>query len=160
MPDTPAHSAATSRVLVNILAMRRSLPSTFSCRICDLIASLDIAPLQIIPALLYHTPPYTKQLQPFCPGICSHTKSSLPPPTLLALFNEHRAAHQNSHSAFTDGSKTDAGVGFSVVHYNSTISRSLPPQCSIYTAELRAILTAISSLVRSPYHHYTIYILQ
>ena len=55
------------------------------------------------------------------------------------------------------GSKTDAGVGFSVVQHNSTISRSLPPQCSIYTAELRAILTAVSSLIRSPYHHYTIY---
>ena len=157
MPDTPAHSAATSRTLDNILAMRRSLPSTFSCRVRDLIASLDIAPLQIIPALSYHTPPYTKQLQPFCPGICNLTKSSLPPPALLALFNEHRAAHQDSHSVFTDGSKTDAGVGFSVVQHNSTISRSLPPQCSIYTAELRAILTAVSSLIRSPYHHYTIY---
>ena len=37
------------------------------------------------------------------------------------------------------------------------MTRILPPQCSIYTAELRAILTAVSSFIRLRFQSFTIY---
>ena len=51
-------------------------------------------------------------------SVCAHVfegKKDLPAYASCALFLEHCSSHSDSVSVFTDGSKFDTGVGFSVV---------------------------------------------
>ena len=49
--------------------------------------------------------------------------------------------------SFTDGSKSDKGVGFAAVFLNQIIKRRLPYDASIFTAELMAILTSLKQIL-------------
>ncbi len=49
-----------------------------------------------------------------CPPVID-SRRDLPPYVPRALFLEHSSSHSDSIPQFTDGSKSDTGVGFSVV---------------------------------------------
>jgi ribonuclease HI len=53
-------------------------------------------------------------------------------------------SHSHQRSIFTDGSKDAGSVGCAAVKGDALIVRKLPPQSSIFTAELFAILDAIT----------------
>ena len=52
------------------------------------------------------------------------------------LFTEHFECHRDSVCIYTDGSKSNAGIGFEVVFPNFNFSGALPASASIFTAEL------------------------
>ena len=58
-------------------------------------------------------------------------------------FLELRAKHPNFNVFYTDGSKTVESVGCAFVLDSQSSSYSLHPACSMYTAELYAILKAL-----------------
>ena len=47
------------------------------------------------------------------------------------------------NSSYTDGSKSDLGVGYGVVFPSSCRGASLPGAASVFTAELSAIILAL-----------------
>lgn len=65
---------------------------------------------------------------------------------LRISFLEHLVDHEGSTLVFTDGSKSDAGVGYGVVFPNFNKSGRLPDQFSIFTTECYAILTALKAI--------------
>ena len=64
------------------------------------------------------------------------------------LFRSQSLSHMESHQAsipvFTDGSKSAEGVGAAAVFPAQTLSHTLPMEASIFTAELWALLIALS----------------
>ena len=65
--------------------------------------------------------------------------------------------HEDSIFIFTDGSKSNAGVGFGVVFPDSFFSHALPDSASIFTAELFGILTALKKIVSYDGNNFTIF---
>ena len=54
--------------------------------------------------------------------------------------------HRGSQCIFTDGSKTEEGVGCECISNSETIALRLPNEASIFIAELVAIREALKSL--------------
>ena len=79
----------------------------------------------------------------FCKELTLIKKSSVPDYYLRNLFIEHFALHEGSVPIYTDGSKSEDGVGFAVIFPELCVKRRLPDVCSIFTAELSAILLAL-----------------
>ena len=65
--------------------------------------------------------------------------------------------HNNLHPVYTDGSKSELGVGFAVVSKNFKILSSLPNCASVYTAELFAIKNALIYIVKHNIKNIVIY---
>ena len=62
---------------------------------------------------------------------------------IKSRFREHTSKYQFFKALYTDGSKSPDGVGYAAVSGREFAEGSLPPQSSIYTAELYAILAAV-----------------
>ena len=73
------------------------------------------------------------------------------------IFNEHVAVHRGSCFIFTDGSKSNADVGFGVYGSDFCYKVSLPAESSIFTAELYTILKAIEKVATMEDGYYTIF---
>ena len=73
------------------------------------------------------------------------------------IFQEHSQCHSHTINIFTDGSKSDAGVGFGVVSLATERSGTLPFSASIFTAELHGVIETIKEIVLSEESHFTIF---
>ena len=85
-------------------------------------------------------PPWTNPVQLDLVGIRKGGRSDL---EIQSRFREHTSKYQDSKAIYTDGSKSPDGVGFAAVSGRESEEGSLPPQSSIFTAELYAILAAV-----------------
>ncbi|KAK3885204.1 hypothetical protein Pcinc_010548 [Petrolisthes cinctipes] len=90
--------------------------------------------------------------------VASINKSiNLPPPVARSLLLEHAFTHRESLPVYTDGSKSDAGVGFGVVFPDFCHGGRLPSVMSIFTAELSAILYAYQNIFTLPQPTFTLF---
>ena len=67
-------------------------------------------------------------------------------------FDSHLGKHSNSNHIYTDGSKSQETVGYGVVYghdFKDTVKAALPREASIFTAELSAILKALTIIRNS-----------
>ena len=76
---------------------------------------------------------------------------------LRVSFLEHMEEHPNSIMVFTDGSKSDAGVGYGVIFPDFNRSGRLLDQSSIFTAEAYAILVAVKEISSQQRGNYVIF---
>ena len=88
-------------------------------------------------------PPWKITSLEYCKDLISVKKNSITDVHYRSLFYEHFTEHSDCFSIFTDGSKTDEGVGFAITFENNSESRRIPKEASIFTAELLAILLAL-----------------
>ena len=91
-----------------------------------------------------------------CPPVIDN-KKDLPPLVCQALFLEHYSTHSDSTPVFTDGSKSDAGVGYGVIFPSFSRGGSLPSVASVFTAELSAIVLALQIIFTLPVSSFTIF---
>ena len=77
-------------------------------------------------------------------------KKDLPAYAFRSLFLEYCSSHSESVCVFTDGSKSDTGVGFGVVFPSFCRGGSLPAVASIFTAELSAIVLGLRTIFTLP----------
>ena len=89
----------------------------------------------------YNVTPYALELQNLYPGILKKLRTKQPPQLLKAVNLEH-------YDVYTNGSKADDGEGYAMALLNRKIAKRASPFSSIYTAELKAILTAIAYFLR------------
>ena len=78
----------------------------------------------------------------------------------LQNFLSHMQKHSQSKYIFTDGSKSHEGVGFGLVygqHLENRIKGTLPTEASIFTAELQAIIRALTVIENLPHLRWTIF---
>ncbi|GBN81748.1 hypothetical protein AVEN_191940-1 [Araneus ventricosus] len=73
------------------------------------------------------------------------------------LFYYHRQQHKDFNSAFTDGSKTANHVGSAVVFNTFTVTEKLHEYCTVFTAEVYAILLALNVIGTSQDKKWIIY---
>lgn len=93
----------------------------------------------LLPLLSFDTPPWRLQLPRFRLDCTLFPKESTPNFVYDAFLRSILNDFQPSKTFYTDGSKTNTGVGSAFAHENRTFSWSLPKTASIYSAELYAI---------------------
>ena len=93
------------------------------------------------------------------PIICKKTivKRSSSEKVVKACFLDHDQIHLNSIKIYTDGSKTPNGVGFAIIHENSSYAGRLSNNASIFTAELTALKFSLEVISTIQGHHFTVY---
>ena len=101
-------------------------------------------------------PPWTLLRAEVCTGLLSIRKSDNPH-IIKSKAIEHIRSKQDSYNIYTDGSKSDKGVGYAVVTRDTTIKKSLPTISSVYTAEIAALLQAVETIETMNHAKYTIY---
>ena len=111
--------------------------------------------VKIWPSKYSVVPPWKLSLLEHCKSFCS-TRNEMSDEMMRLSFLEHILDHKESILVFTDGSKSDAGVGFGVIFPNFSRSGRLPDPSSIFTAECFAILTALKEIASCPRQDYVI----
>ena len=76
---------------------------------------------------------------------------------LKASFLEHDVNHEGQEKIYTDGSKSQNGVGCAVVYGNEIYEAKLPQFASVYTAEMTAIVQALEIVHNSRKKDFVIY---
>ena len=76
-----------------------------------------------------------------------------------SLYHEICNRYPTYHSVFTDGSKTDDKVTSAAVftHTHKLLTRRLPANASVYSAELYAILLALQHIPKTRYHSHIVF---
>ena len=120
-------------------------------RVSTCIATTDPEPegyrqpiLRVMRIITSNLPTWRIPITVFCQKWLHSSKSSEAPQVLRALFREHMESHhQNTCQLYTDGSKSEEGVGCAVTSIaEPTREYRLTSEASIYTAELTALVEA------------------
>ena len=107
---------------------------------------LGIANKKVLPYKFSAIPPWKLPSLDYCDILFSN-KRELSDIIIRNEFLMHMEEHKGFSFVFTDGSKSDAGVGFGVISETFNRYGCLPPYASIFTAELFAILTAVKQIL-------------
>ena len=113
-----------------------------------------------IQGLKAETPPWQLKEINICKDGIANTKKNTPSHHVKQNFLSHLVKHSQTMHIFTDGSKSQEHVGFGVVHGRNYTNRSLgtlPGEASIFTAELYAIIKALSIIENSTYLDWTVF---
>ncbi|GBN13046.1 putative RNA-directed DNA polymerase from transposon X-element [Araneus ventricosus] len=113
--------------------------------------------IQVVPTIKYHLTPWNSHGLNFLNPFKTFDIANTAPEIYQQLFADHREVYQNFTPIFTDGSKCSSCTSFACVFINSTLSFQLHPSCSIFTAEITAILHALSQISSGPPDNYIIY---
>ena len=125
----------------------------------NLRSELDFVP-DPIQNLVPDTPPWMLKKINICYKGVSDVKGNVSASQLKQNFLSHMNKHIHTKHIYTDGSKSQDGVGFGVVHgqhLNNRIRGTLPMESSVFTAELQAILKALTIIETSIYLSWTIF---
>ncbi|GBN63197.1 hypothetical protein AVEN_274951-1 [Araneus ventricosus] len=76
-------------------------------------------------------------------GFNNQPKSITPDSVYSELFCYHKQQYSDYESVFTDGSKTGDHVGSAAIFNNWMVSEKLHKFCSVFTAEVYAIIVAL-----------------
>ena len=158
-PDTPTYRAITNQAddLTNRYRDSPSLIPPFGPRVAKIIRELRIEMPPIHTTALPQSEPWLAPETVICAGITHQPRNDAPEGALRALFLDHQTEHSESTSVYTDGSKTDRGVGWAAVFPTRTINGTLPRHASVFTAELTAINSALQLILERPETNFTIY---
>ena len=132
------------------------LPKPLEVRLKDDTRDVGLAANQIAEVDYPKCPPWRNPPVKAC--ITVGGKKALANEDMKTEFLKHAAEHRGIH-VFTDGSKSAEGVGCAVIMEEVVIRRKLPSTCSIFTAELQAVVLAIQHIFNSDDHNetYTIF---
>ena len=135
---------------------RPSFPKPFGFRTASAMTDLSVPSLPVCPYRLPRVGYWQFPDVSVCPPIID-TKKDLPSDACKASFLEHSSTHSGSIHVFTDGSKSDVGVGYSVIFPSFCRGGSLPSVASVFTAELSAIVLALKIIFTLPVSSFTIF---
>ncbi|KAK3894956.1 hypothetical protein Pcinc_001312 [Petrolisthes cinctipes] len=114
LPDTLPCLAVSSDIMSQYYLLHSRAPRPFGFRVRKAMEEMGIDDYQICPVRVPRVAPWL--LPEVFPCTCfTDKKEFLPPPVARSLFLEHAFTHRESLPVYTDGSKSDAGVGFGVV---------------------------------------------
>lgn len=157
--QSPDHSINDETLDHNLPDQEIHTTATFVDRVRSIFNNLPDPPTPNIIQSCHMNDPIWLLPNLACDGFCPPKKNALPPSIMRALFSDHvKEMHHNQQLIFTDGSKTENGVGFAV-HYRENFSRKLSTETGIFTAELAAILKAVTIISKTEGNHkeYTIF---
>ena len=120
-------------------------PKPFGFRVLKILEECFIPKVKVWPVKYSVVPPWKLPSVEHC-RYFTGSKEEASAEMLHISFLEHLVEHEGSTLVFTDGSKSDAGVGYGVIFPNSNKSGRLLDQSSIFTAECFAILIALKEI--------------
>ena len=121
-------------------------PRPFSVRIKEVLEELGVSRGQVLPVKYPAFPPWKLPSVEYCTDLVGIKKANSEP-VIRQNFILHAQQHSNSVFIFTDGSKSNAGVGFGVVFPDFNLCGALPSSASIFTCELFSILVALKRIL-------------
>lgn len=149
MQGTPTQRIIMETQYDHYFSNNSRLHSTFGYRIRKQLQLLLAPDPMIMPSISYNIAPYSLLLEHPCSGVTDIRRADLPNEIIRKVYKDHlRTEHSRDLKIYTDGSKSDNGVGFAVVTPNNTLSRRIPDAASVFTAEIQAIRTALATGIR------------
>ena len=127
-----------------------NFPHPIAFRIRLILTDLNIYKGPVLAFKYSVIPPWELPAVTFCwyfPG----SKRNLLDSEIGFIFLDHKKEHKNSLSVFTDGSKSNAGVGFGVFLGEFSRKGALPGIASNFAAELIRILLAVKTIATLGY---------
>ena len=156
LPESPSCRAMVRDSCLPVHNTRPSFPKPFGFRVKSVMEALSIPSVPVcpfrIPRVGYWQIPDVTVCDPVI-----ECKRVVPPVVSRSLFLDHFSSHSDSVPVFTDGSKSDTGVGFGVVFPSFCRGGSLPTVSSVFTAELSAIVLALRIMFTLPARSFTIF---
>lgn len=154
-PTHPMHNTVTLELDDEI---DYNSPKSFVSRASQMMQNYNLNFNNILIEDTIKVPPWERSNINICKDLYHINKRDVIPAELCDIFNQHIHKHANSANVFTDGSKTDNGVGQAFVVNDTIHAKKLPAFASSYTAELCAIYDAILYAKRSiDQQHITIF---
>ena len=145
-PDHPTYPYVCSKKLVRLLRGRRQSSAVpFCVRMRKLLEESSIRPRDIRRFECLRIPPWELAEPLLDTTLTRHKKNDTPPEVFRSASLELIAGYATNEwvRVYTDGSKTSSGVGCAFVLGDTTRTFTLPSSCSVFTAELVAILKAL-----------------
>jgi ribonuclease HI/exonuclease III len=126
----------------NRLLKRHTIYPRISRRIIQTLELFNIPHLNTMPAA--PLTPYWLDTQPTTHHLFTTNKTSVTTAETHALFHEFKAEHPTHTFIYTDGSRDNEHTGGAFTLFNNNKTFRLPDINSVYTAELTAILVALT----------------
>ena len=123
------------------------LPKPLEVRMADSAREIKLLPSFVEERCPSKFPPWCRPAVSICEK--KFSKKSLNDFQLRNEFYAHCNQHADSVAIFTDGSKSEEGVGSAVIVGDHILKRRLPSECSIFTAELFAVFFALKYIFNS-----------
>ena len=148
LPQNPTYEVTFNPQYVDLFENKPKAIPPFGIRIQRLSAQLDADINCIAETKLSDVPPWEFQKPKMNYDMHSGKKRDTDPFDYQVSFHDIQAKYHDHDFIYTDGSKDGNKVGYGVVYKHHIIKRRLPNICSIYTAELKAILHALKGIER------------
>ena len=145
LPDSLVFKTVTRETNFRFYEEHPKSPQPFGFRVKQILLNLDLTRDKVLPFKISTTPPWILPEVDFCKYF-SGFKKEMTDAEAHSIFMEHVADHSDSNFVFTDGSKSNAGVGFGVFSNDFNRRGALPLTASIFTAELYGILSAVEKI--------------
>ena len=139
----PTHPTYAHVFSGDVLTVFRSRPKRHSVPFClrvnTLLAECGLKLCEVRRDRHLTTPPWQLVSPTIDVSLSDQKKGGVHPEMLRAKALEHIATFTGHAVSYTDGSKSDGGVGCAFVSRNDTRGFTLPPNASVFTSELVAI---------------------
>lgn len=156
LPTSPSCVSVLRDSQSPLYIARPSFPKPFGFRVASTMVTLSLPSIPICPYRLPRVGYWQFPAVSVCAPVID-CKRDVPPHVSLPLFLDHLSSHSNSIPVFTDGSKSEAGVGYGVVFPSFCRGASLPDCASVFTAEMSAVILALQIIFTLPSKFYTIF---
>ena len=149
MPKHPAYRSVFAAPNVVLYNTRQKATRPVGIRAKELLAAIGMDLPPVLPVGISRVAPWTTS-QPVClMQLAQHTKAQTSPTVFRQLFGSICATYPQHCRVYTDGSKDNESVGCAFVIDKTSVCYKLNPLCSVYTAELFAILKALDHIKRA-----------
>ena len=145
IPKSPTCQAVFKNKYFNFYESHPRFPKPFGFRVFKILEEYFIPKVKLWPVKYSVVPPWKLPSVEYCKCFIGR-KQEVSPEVLRISFLEHLLDHEGSTLIFTDGSKSDVGVGYGVVSPDFNKAGRLPDQSSIFTAECYGILIALKEI--------------
>ena len=146
LPHSLAFMNANDNTNFNYFNSHPKSPQPFGYRVKTILDELGMIDNEICSYKISTIPPWKIPVIRFC-RYFKFIKRNLSEQEIRQIFLEHSSEHFNSSFIFTDGSKSNAGVGFGVVGSNFNFKGVLPISFLRLTGD--SVLEASDDLFRS-----------
>ena len=130
---------------IQTLHFNNRIRKPFIARVNDIIEQYNIRFEMLAKESLPRSPPWKITNVDICTELYAMQKSQYVQEELRQAWNDHAREHQYLPVFYTDGSKSANGTGYSVWQHNLITAEKIPNECSIQTAELKAIQAAVEA---------------
>lgn len=156
-PNHPLHFHLLNQNSDRLFANRPSIIPPFGMRMRSIINNSPVNNNSVHTNPPFLIPPWCAVNVPIINPFRNYNRNGTSDVIFHQLFCAHREEFANYLDIYTDGSKSESGVGCSYVCNNRSFSFSLPNICSSFTAEIIAIKLAIEYIRRQTYRKSIIY---